>query len=239
LVSTEVPSRTAVIVDEHPLWLDAIEQLLDQLYVNVVGRAAGRREAVELLEQNPPDMLIADLAAISDDATDSATDTCTALVRARELNPDMKCIVLADTADPAVLGRVFRSGARAVCAKRTEPDDLATAIRQSFNNSIQFAPPPRVATAAETAAAAVRVASSTLTKREIEILRLTADGHSNSQLAKMLWVTEQTVKFHLSNTYRKLGVANRTEASRWAQLNGIVSEGAAARPRDVAPADRR
>jgi DNA-binding CsgD family transcriptional regulator len=61
-----------------------------------------------------------------------------------------------------------------------------------------------------------------LTRRELEILRLVADGHSNAQLARMLWVTEQTVKFHLSNIYRKLDVANRTEASRWAQLNGVL-----------------
>ena len=55
----------------------------------------------------------------------------------------------------------------------------------------------------------------------MEILRLTAEGHSNSELAKMLWVTEQTVKFHLSNIYRKLDVSNRTEASRWALVNGL------------------
>ena len=61
-----------------------------------------------------------------------------------------------------------------------------------------------------------------LTKREREILQLVAEGHSNSQLARMLWVTEQTVKFHLSNIYRKLDVANRTEASRWAQLHGLL-----------------
>ena len=49
-----------------------------------------------------------------------------------------------------------------------------------------------------------------------------AEGHSNAKLAKMLWVTEQTVKFHLSNVYRKLNVSNRTEASRWAQVHGLL-----------------
>jgi DNA-binding CsgD family transcriptional regulator len=61
-----------------------------------------------------------------------------------------------------------------------------------------------------------------LTRRELEILRLVAEGHSNAELAKMLWVTEQTVKFHLSNIYRKLDVSNRTEASRWAQIQGLL-----------------
>jgi DNA-binding CsgD family transcriptional regulator len=63
-----------------------------------------------------------------------------------------------------------------------------------------------------------------LTRRELEILKLVAEGDSNAQLAKMLWVTEQTVKFHLSNIYRKLGVSNRTEASRWAQLHGLLDQ---------------
>jgi DNA-binding CsgD family transcriptional regulator len=63
-----------------------------------------------------------------------------------------------------------------------------------------------------------------LTRRELEILKLVAEGLSNAELARMLWVTEQTVKFHLSNIYRKLNVSNRTEASRWAQLHDLLPE---------------
>ena len=58
--------------------------------------------------------------------------------------------------------------------------------------------------------------------RERQILILVAEGHSNAQLARLLWVTEQTVKFHLSNIYRKLGVANRSEAARKATLAGLA-----------------
>ena len=59
-----------------------------------------------------------------------------------------------------------------------------------------------------------------MTRREREILTLVAEGRSNAAIARQLWVTEQTVKFHLSNIYRKLGVANRTAASRWAHEQG-------------------
>jgi DNA-binding CsgD family transcriptional regulator len=62
-----------------------------------------------------------------------------------------------------------------------------------------------------------------LTRRELEILKHVAEGHSNATVARTLWVTEQTVKFHLSNIYRKLDVTNRTEASRWAQINGLLT----------------
>jgi DNA-binding CsgD family transcriptional regulator len=67
-----------------------------------------------------------------------------------------------------------------------------------------------------------------LTRRELEILQLVGEGRSNAQVGRMLWVTEQTVKFHLSNIYRKLDVSNRTEASRWAQVRNLLPSPAAA-----------
>jgi DNA-binding NarL/FixJ family response regulator len=75
----------------------------------------------------------------------------------------------------------------------------------------------RIAQESETAHAALG-----LTQRELELLRLVASGATNSRLARQLFVTEQTVKFHLSNIYRKLGVANRTQASRFAYAHGLV-----------------
>ena len=64
-----------------------------------------------------------------------------------------------------------------------------------------------------------------MTRRESEILLLVAEGKPNQEIAGDLWITEQTVKYHVSNIYRKLGVANRTEASRWAQLQGLLATG--------------
>jgi DNA-binding NarL/FixJ family response regulator len=75
-----------------------------------------------------------------------------------------------------------------------------------------------------------RVGPGGLTRREIEVLRLVAQGASNKAVAAVLWVTDQTVKFHLSNIYRKLHVSNRFEASRWARENGVL-EVAADEPR--------
>ena len=63
----------------------------------------------------------------------------------------------------------------------------------------------------------------TLTRRELQILRLARDGVGNKEIARDLWITEQTVKFHLSNVYRKLGVSNRTRASRVAEQLDLLS----------------
>src|SRR5215208_5668208 len=113
------PGRTALIVDAHPLWLDALQNLLEHLEISVVGRGTGRGDAIRLLEEQPVDILLADLAAISDETADHA-NACTALLRAREINPDMKCIVLSEGDDPADLDRAFNSGATAFCVKRAE-----------------------------------------------------------------------------------------------------------------------
>jgi DNA-binding NarL/FixJ family response regulator len=132
----------------------------------------------------------------------------------------MKVIVLSMYEDRALVEAAFAAGAFAYVLKSADPDDLRAAIRQAFEPSVFFAP--------ELADNEAEPAESPpvdpgLTRREIEILRLVAEGYSNAQLAKMLWVTEQTVKFHLSNIYRKLDVANRTEASRWAQVHGLLA----------------
>ena len=107
--------------------------------------------------------------------------------------------------------------------KTAHPDDLASAVRQVFDHSVFLADGPS-SLVASTAPGKRASDHAELTRREREILQLVAEGHSNSQLARMLWVTEQTVKFHLSNVYRKLDVTNRTEAARWAQLHGLLPD---------------
>src|SRR3954447_20572471 len=208
-------NRSAVLLDPHPLWLTAMEKLLMEVGITVVGRATGGDQAVDLVAEHRPDVLVAGVDV-------GNPDQVTCIARAKQIHPEMKAVVVDDCADPVQIDAAFAAGAAVYCVKTAEQDDLASAIRQVFERLIYLA------TGAPSAADAVRpststeVASRDLTRRELEILRLVAEGSSNSQLAKMLWVTEQTVKFHLSNIYRKLDVANRTEARRWAQLHRLL-----------------
>lgn len=215
---SDLSARTAVIVDGHPLWLDALESLLKRLQVQVVGRATQAQDAGRLIAEHAPDVLVTDYSAVA--RTGDPSTNWSALAQARAANPDVKCIVLSEADDPRERELAFAAGAAVFCVKRTEPDDLAAAIRQSFDHSIYLAQ----VHALPQAALNDQASGPGLTRRELEILQLVAEGHSNSQLAKMLWVTEQTVKFHLSNVYRKLDVANRTEASRWAQRHSLLSQ---------------
>ena len=143
------------------------------------------------------------------------------LARLREQYPKTRVIVVSATDDEENIRRALDSGAVCFVGKATDPNDLAGAVHVLLSDSIHLEV-PRGARPGPRAAGANGDAAARLTPRELEILRLASDGLSNSEMAKQLWVTDQTIKFHLSNIYRKLDVANRTEASRWAQLNGML-----------------
>lgn len=203
--------RTAVILDHHPLWRDAIEDLLRQLDIRVVGKTGSGDTMVRLVETAEPDVLVLGL--------DEAEDALAWLRRAKDGLPSLRALVVSARDDAASVEAAFAAGATVYCLKTTEPDDFASAVRQAFAPSIFFAAGPAGIVEDEAVTRLIPM----LTKREREILRLLAEGHSNAQLAQMLWVTEQTVKFHLSNVYRKLKVSNRTEASSWAHRHGVVA----------------
>jgi DNA-binding NarL/FixJ family response regulator len=208
--------KTAVILDRHPLWLDALERLLDRVGVTVVGATTSPAEALDMIEEQRPTVFITEY-----DCMEQSEDGLASLRRATTNHPEVHTVVLSTQDDPSAIEAAFANGASVYCVKTAEQEDLASAIRQAFQSSVFYAS----GRTREAAPAPSRQSSEDpgLTKREVEILQLVAEGYSNSQLAKMLWVTEQTVKFHLSNIYRKLDVANRTEASRWAQLHGLLN----------------
>jgi DNA-binding NarL/FixJ family response regulator len=213
-MSRSDPRRTAILVDQHPLWLDTVEQVVSRVEVDVLAKETSTSDALAKLDDLEPGLLITGIKMPEGEADGVA------LVRqATERFPDLKAIVLSMYDDSQHIEAAFSAGAVAYVLKTAHPDDLTSAIRQAFEHSIYLAGVRPTAVPP----AAPLDDSPGLTRRELEILRLVAEGHSNAELARMLWVTEQTVKFHLSNIYRKLDVANRTEASRWAQLHGLLA----------------
>jgi DNA-binding NarL/FixJ family response regulator len=222
-MSSVLEKRTAILVDEHPLWLETVEQVVRRAGIEVLAKITSSTVALQRLDELEPDLLVTGIKM-----ADGEADGTTLVREARERNPALKAIVLSMYDDAQHIDSAFAAGAQAYVLKTAHPDDLTSAIRQAFRHSIYLLGARPAATAAP-----VRPPindSPGLTRRELEILQLVAVGHSNAQLARKLWVTEQTVKFHLSNIYRKLDVSNRTEASRWAQLQGLLPAPEAAVP---------
>ncbi len=210
-MSNSLACESVALLDRQALWLEALEQLLTRNGIEVVAKTTTIDAALAAVVETQPDVFVSEIYP------EPAGYPYRAVVAAKELYPDIRIVALGASEDPALIEGAFEAGADVYCVKTADPDDLLAAIHQALRRSIYVAR-PRPVVQTESYAEALNA----LTKRELEILRLVAEGHSNLQLARMLWVTEQTVKFHLSNIYRKLEVANRTEASRWAQLHGLL-----------------
>jgi DNA-binding NarL/FixJ family response regulator len=174
----------------------------------VLGYLATRRPCGLAVEQARPDV------ALVDDPGGSAD----VLERVREIRAALdgvKVILLAADVTPAGLAAADAAGAHAVISRTVQASSLGVMLREitagsvyhSFGDIRREVREPRV---------------EGLTVRELEVLRLVANGLPNVAIARQLWVTQQTVKFHLSNVYRKLGVANRTQASHYAHTRGLL-----------------
>jgi DNA-binding NarL/FixJ family response regulator len=199
-------AQTAVVADTHPLSLDALERVVEQLGMEIVARATTIAELADLVEDHHPDLLVFGV-----DAVDAEVQQLVRTVRRR--HPRVRLVVIADD-NPWSAERALAAGAHAYCSRTASSDDLVYAIRQSFERSIHLRP--------LAGPASEEIESSGLTRREVETLQLVAEGRTNKQIAATLWVTEHTVKFHLANIYRKLAIASRAEARRWADQHGLL-----------------
>ena len=176
---------------------------------DVVGEAVNGSQVLPLVRRLKPDLVLLDLRM-------PQMDGLTCLTKIRKEFPDMKVAMLSVSQDPELIQTALKRGANAYIVKSIDPDDLAGALRQALEGNV-------FTTAGITEDPGERAAKDAgLTDRELGIIRAVARGLSNEAISKELWVAEQTVKFHLTNVYRKLGVSNRTEAARYAYQQGLV-----------------
>jgi len=208
-----------VVIDPHPLWRGAIDEVLEREGIEVVAHAACLSESMALIEETQPDLVVVETAGADREPADWLVWLATRF-------PTVRTIVLSACDDRAAITVALESGASVYVVKKAHPVDIAVAVRQLATRSLFFA--ERRPSGREQAGRPIEVERAGLTRRERELLQLVAGGLSNQEMATRLWVTQQTVKFHLSNIYRKLGVANRTEASHYAHVNGLMSGGESA-----------
>ena len=199
-----------LIADDHRLMLQGIRRALEGAEgIEVVGEAYTGAQVLPLIGRNNPDVVLLDIRM-------PQLDGLACLDRIRQRYPDVKVVVLSVFSDAEHIQMALKRGASGYIVKSINPLDLPAAIRQAVEGTVYHALGlPEIDEQSEARAAG-------LTAREIAILKAVARGLSNQAIGKELWVTEQTVKFHLTNIYRKLGVNNRTEAARYAYQHGLV-----------------
>ena len=180
----------------------------------VVGEAVNGVQVLPLVRRLKPDLVLLDLRM-------PQMDGLTCLVKIRKEFPDVKVAILSVSQDPELIQTALKRGANAYIVKSVDPDDLPGALRQTLDGKVFTT----VGVTEDPGERAARDAG--LTERELVIVRAVARGLSNEAIAKELWVAEQTVKFHLTNIYRKLGVSNRSGAVRYAFEHDLASPEAA------------
>ena len=206
----DAPLRV-VIADDHELMRSALRLLLTAAEgLEIVGEAACGASLLALVEAQRPDVVLLDLQMPN-------IDGFQCLERLKAAYPEVTCVVLSASDDPSTIGAALGRGADGYVLKSINPLDVPAAVRQSVEHSIIQ---PSALLPADPHGAA-RAAG--LSEKEVEVLGELAQGKSNRQIAQALWLSEQTVKFHLRNVFRKLGVANRTEALRLALDQHLVA----------------
>jgi DNA-binding NarL/FixJ family response regulator len=213
--------KRLVVIAEDSLIVEAIGIALRKSgEFHMLGHLRAHSASVEKILGTHPDLVLID----DMDQSDQAVELTREIRAARE---GITVILLTLSPDSAQLDEMFDAGASAAVSKATNPAALARLIRETLDGRMLI--PHRPLNSRRTAAAnAAALEGSLLSGRELEVLMLVAAGATNGEIARKLWVTEQTVKFHLSNIYRKLGVGNRTEASHYAHVNGLLNRGESA-----------
>ena len=208
-----------LVADDHPVVRDGLVAMLStQSDLVVVGEAATGAEAVERAAALAPDVILLDLEMPGMDGVE-------ALRQIRAARPDAPVIVFtAFDTDERIVSAV-RAGAQGYLLKGAPRDELFKAIRvvSEGGSLLQPVVASKLLQHMSQQATGRETSADSLTEREMEVLKLLAQGKTNKEIAAALVISERTVKFHVGSILSKLGAGNRTEAVTIAAQRGLVN----------------
>jgi NarL family two-component system response regulator LiaR len=209
---------TVLVVDDHKVVRQGVRAFMDtQPDLTVVGEAGAGEEAVALAAEHAPDVVIVDLVMPGMDGVEVTRQV-------KQVSPRTQVIVLTSYHQDEHIFPAIRAGALSYLLKDVGPAELADAVRKAANGEAVLH--PRVAARVVQELHGARHDSpnpfTELSDRELEVLRLIADGLNNADIAETLVISEKTVKSHVSNILNKLHLADRTQAAVYAWREGVV-----------------
>ncbi len=195
------------IADDHRLIRSGVRAALTEAGFEVAGEASSGDQVMAMVDDHEPDVVLLDLRM-------PGADSISCVRAIGERHPDVRVVMLSASEDPDDIEAALAAGASAYVGKRIAPADLGSALRQIVEGTV-----PHRARSVD----AGRADALGLTDRERTMLDALGRGLSTKAISRELWITEKTVKFHLTNVYRKLGVHNRASAMRYAYEHGLVA----------------
>jgi two-component system, NarL family, response regulator NreC len=207
-----------LIIDDHQLVRSGLRRLLEgQEDLMVEDEAGTAYDAVRLARLHKPDVILLDVVMPGGSGLD-------AIPEIREAAPDAKIVTLSMQDDPSYVRQAFASGASGYVLKEAADDELLAAVREVAAGGNYVDPQLGARLAAADAEAAAEAAADPLSDREHEVLRLLALGHTNQEIAQMLFLSVRTAETHRARIMQKLRVSTRAELVRYAIDHGVLAE---------------
>jgi two-component system response regulator NreC len=207
-----------LIVDDHALVRSGLRLLLDaEEDINVEDEGGSADDAVRLARLHKPDVVLLDVSMPGRSGLDAAPEIL-------EAAPKSRILVLSMQDDPSYVREAFASGASGYLLKEAADSELVAAVREVAGGKRYVHPPLGARLAAAEAEAEAKAAADPLSDREREVLRLLALGHTNQEIAKMLYISVRTAETHRAHIMQKLRLSTRAELVRYALQQGLLED---------------
>ncbi len=211
-----------MVVDDHPMWRDAVERDLQAAGFDVVGVAANGAEALARFPAARPDVVVLDLQIPSPNGVEVTAEVL-------RQDPSARVLILSASGEQTDVLEAVKAGATGYLVKSASRDELLDAVRRVARGDTVFTPGLAGLVLGEfrrlsDPSASADPSQPQLTERETEVLKMVAKGMSYKQIAERLVLSHRTVQNHVQNTLRKLQMHNRVELTRWAIEQGLDDE---------------
>jgi DNA-binding NarL/FixJ family response regulator len=211
--------KTILLADDHTVVRQGLRAVLEaEPDLRVIGEAGNGLEVVRLAGRLHPDVLVLDLMM-------PGLNGLEVIRSVKKLVPKTHVVVLSMHANEAYVLEALKNGASAYVLKDSSADELVKAVREAAANRHYLSPPlsdSAIEAYVESAGATAMDAYDSLTSREREVLQLAAEGHTNAEIGKRLFISPRTVEIHRANMMQKLGLRSQTNLIRYALKRGIL-----------------
>lgn len=207
-----------MIVDDHKLVREGLKAVFDQgEEIEVVAEAGSGEDALDMVQGVEPDVVLMDISM-------PGMNGIQATRLMKEKSPDVKVVILTMLDQEGYVYEAVKAGATGYMLKSTSSDDLVVAIKTVYEGNALLHPEATAQLLKEFVNLAHnRSKDYGLSNREMEVLELLSEGQTNKEIAKALWISEQTVKTHVAHIFDKLGTSDRTETVAKALRSGLVT----------------